>query len=117
MRFLPHGINRWITVQWLIRIPILSTEMALTLHKNLLPTDLIGALRSQIDSKFDQIESAARSGRSANEVIGATERYIPTASSFTIGAAVSQGTVDLILSRIADAPTGRWIKDELENEV
>lgn len=89
----------------------------LTLHKNLLPTDLSEVLRLQIDSKFDQIESTVRSGRSANEVIDATERYVPTASSFTIGAAVPQGTVDLLLARIADAPTGRWIKHELENEV
>jgi Phytanoyl-CoA dioxygenase (PhyH) len=89
----------------------------LTLHKNLLPGGLIRALRSSIDSKFEQIESTMRGGRSVNEVMSSPEQYVPTASSFTIGAAIPQSALDVVLARIADAPTGQWIQDELENEV
>lgn len=89
----------------------------LIFHHNLLTADLIATLRSQIDSKFGQIESTMRGGRSVNQVIGPPERYVPTASSFTIGAAVPEETLHRILAHIAAATTGSWIKNELENEV
>src|ERR1051325_3407464 len=89
----------------------------LILYRNLLPGDLIAALHAQIDSKYDQIESARRAGGFVNDIVGTTERFVPTASSLTVGAAISEKTLRLVLAQIAEAPTGAWIKNELESHV
>jgi len=76
-------------------------QPGLVLIQQLLTEDLVGTLRSQINSTYNQIEDANRSGRSIDEIIGPGERYVPIASSFTVGAAISRVTLALVLTQIA----------------
>lgn len=71
--------------------------------------------KSAIDARYHVLEVARRSGEIADvtRILGARERFVPTASSITIGALGSQGNVSELLNPVATGAAGMWIKNLL----
>jgi hypothetical protein len=71
--------------------------------------------KAAIDAHYAEIDIARRNNDAATitQWVGASERFVPTASSFTIGAVSSDAKIHELLSAIATGPAGAWTKNIL----
>jgi hypothetical protein len=67
------------------------------------------------DARYRDFETERRNGDSANitGITGTCERFVPTASSFTIGALESESNVVGLLKSISTGVAGMWIRNIL----
>jgi phytanoyl-CoA dioxygenase PhyH len=88
------------------------------LRSVLLPPQLTD-WRSRILLKFEELEAARREDGVAtlSRLIAPGQRFVPTASSLTLGAVLSQESVVNWLSQMSQGPTGAWIRDHLGQQV
>jgi hypothetical protein len=71
--------------------------------------------KSSIDARYHDLEIARRNDNSADvtRITGARERFVPTASSFTICALNSESNISELLNSISTGIAGMWIKNIL----
>jgi hypothetical protein len=75
--------------------------------------------KSSIDARYHDLEIARRNGDTANvtRITAVRERFVPTASSFTIAALNSEFNVSELLNLIATGFAGIWIKNILGSQL
>ena len=89
----------------------------------LIPSVLVGpqfaGCAAQIDVRYHALESVRRQGGPAavNQLLPPGERFVPTASSLTIGTVLSDQSLRALLAGINAGTAGEWIKHELGNQV
>jgi hypothetical protein len=73
----------------------------------------------RIDARYEALESARRQGGVAavSQLLPPGERFVPTASSLTIGAVSSDVDLNALLAAISAGPAGEWIKAEFGSPV
>ena len=76
---------------------------------------LLSDLCSRIEATCQPLEEARRHGGpfAASQLIQARERFVPTASSVTLGAALSAEQLHTLLAALGDSPAGTWIGNQL----
>jgi hypothetical protein len=74
---------------------------------------------SQIDAQYRALEAARVDGglAASSRQLASEERFVPTASAYTLGAVLSDSSLRDLLERIAAGPAGAWIGDELGKSV
>jgi hypothetical protein len=82
---------------------------------SILPPEHVTKLKSAIDARYHELEIARRNGDPANitRITGARERFVPTASSFTIGALNAESYISDLLDSVSIGLAGRWIENIL----
>src|SRR5262249_26220967 len=67
------------------------------------------------DARYEDLEIARRNGDTPNltRITGTRERFVPTASSFTIGALSSESNISQLLNAVSTGAPGMWIKNIL----
>jgi ectoine hydroxylase-related dioxygenase (phytanoyl-CoA dioxygenase family) len=88
------------------------------LFKAVLPPELLTALRPRINASYTEVEpvpGAAPVRLPQNLPPG--EKFVPTASSFTIGAILNARDLQTILNTILTNPSGEWLKRQLGHAV
>jgi hypothetical protein len=85
------------------------------LCRAILARDGVANWKAAIDSRYHEIEIAHRNGHVAkiNSIVGTRERFVPTASSFTIGALNSERLLTELLNSISTEVAGMWIRNFL----
>jgi hypothetical protein len=72
--------------------------------------------KSAIDSRYRDLKIAGRNGDTAR-ILGTRERFVPTASSFTIGAMSADRNVSELLNSVSSGASGLWIKNILGSQL
>src|SRR6266446_6077884 len=72
---------------------------------------------AQIHAQYGKLEAARqpRGPVAQAQWVGPGQRFVPTASSFTTGAALSEESLRALLAEIGAGATGVWIREELGN--
>lgn len=88
------------------------------LCRAILREERLAILKSAINKRYKELETARKKGDAAAiaRLIGERERFVPTASSFTIGA-VPEVNVSEILTIVVTGPAEDWIKDFLNDRL
>lgn len=96
-----------------------ATCSGIVLERAALNFSKAATLSSQIGAVYQTVEAArARNGIEAiSRVIPAGQRFVPTASSLTIGAVLSDEELRDLLRLITLSAAGEWIRRELGNSV
>lgn len=70
---------------------------------------------SRIDIEYQKLEIARQQGgpEAATRIVAPGERFVPTASSLTLGAILSHEDRRILLAEIGAASAGAWIRGEL----
>lgn len=89
------------------------------LVRSSLPRPQVEVWLHRIDERYEALASVLqRAGPEAvQSIIGPGQRYIPTASSMTIGAVLSEEDIANLVGIIANGPTGDWIRARLGGSV
>jgi len=90
------------------------------LCRSVLDYPQLAAWALRIDAQYQALNEARQSEDAAAAnllVIAASERYVPTASSFTIGVVLSDEDLSALFSEINAKTAGAWIRDQLRNRV
>lgn len=74
---------------------------------------------SQIEARYQVLEVARKDGGSAavSRLLAPGERFVPTASSVTIGAVFPSEHLAAMLEKILSGPAGDWVRSELQGTV
>jgi hypothetical protein len=86
------------------------------LFRSVLAGPLLKLWTARVDFEYQKLK-AAHSGdglTAASPVVAPGQRYVPTASSFTVGAVFSEEDLRGMLSGIDGSPVGAWITEELQ---
>lgn len=85
------------------------------LCRSILRQEYLRKWKSVIDSRYHDLEVARRNGDTTNITpqAGTRERFVPTASSFTIGALTHEGEIGELLDSVSIGIAGRWTKNIL----
>jgi hypothetical protein len=85
------------------------------LCRSILPQDHVTKWKSTVDARYHDLEIARRNGDPASitRITGVRECFVPTASSFTIGALSAEGSVSDLLDSVSIGIAGKWIKNIL----
>lgn len=88
---------------------------AISLCRSALASAKLADCKSLIDSCYEKLEAARSNGDSEAmaRLVGPNGRFVPTASSFTVGAVFSDEDVRKLLSSLASGPTGDRIRNLL----
>src|SRR5262245_40642005 len=90
----------------------------LCLCKSLLPSELVDSCRGQADAAYERLKAGGAAGAGGGApLLPEGERFAPTASSFTIGAVVTEEDIQAIAAIVADGESGAWLEGELEDEL
>src|SRR5256885_13673868 len=81
----------------------------LLLCKSLLPPELVESCRMQADAAYEKVK-AAEPGAPA---LPTGERFVATASSFTIGSVIVEPEIEAIVSTVQNDESGAWLEGEL----
>jgi hypothetical protein len=97
------------------QIPDYLLHDGIILCKSILGPEHVTKWKSASDGRYENLEIERRNGDSANvaSIAGTRERFVPTASSFTIGALRSETNVVELLNSVATGPAGVWIRNIL----
>jgi hypothetical protein len=92
---------------------------ALALCRSVVDSAQLAAWKSGIDVNYQRLETARRQGGlpAVNRLMASGQRFVPTASSLTIGAVLSDENVRALFALISAGPAGLWIRDELGNRL
>src|ERR1035438_1742573 len=76
-------------------------------------------LKLQIDSRYKIIEKVRHQDRSAvvGDFLAPGQRFVPTASSFTLGAVLPAEYLHALVGRINSGPVGLWIRGALQSQI
>jgi hypothetical protein len=101
------------------QIPEVFDHNGIVLYRSALAGRKLVDWKSQIDECYGQIEAARQHGDSAAvaQLIGPSEQFAPTASSFTIGTALSDENLRNLLSTLTTGCAGAWIESTLRSHV
>src|SRR5262249_20184357 len=82
---------------------------------SVLPPEEVTKWKSTVDARYHELEMARRSSDAASitRMIGARERFVPTASSFTVCALNSECNMSELLNSVSIGISGRWMKNIL----
>src|SRR4051812_28747103 len=91
----------------------------LLLCKSLLPAELIESCRAQADAAYQKLRGGQGEAAwaPATPALPANERFVPTASSFTIGAVLSEADIQAVSGSVMDGESGAWLEVELDGEI
>ena len=97
------------------QIPDYLLHDGIILCRGILPRAHVTKWKSASDAGYQDLELECRNGDPANitRIAGTRERFIPTASSFTIGALGSDRNVSELLNSISAGVAGMWIRNIL----
>ena len=97
------------------QIPDPLVRDGIILCRAILPREHLIKWKSVIDARYQKLEIWRRNGDATHvtRAVGAPERFVPTASSFTIGALSSQGDVGELLDSVTTGSAGMWIRNIL----
>jgi hypothetical protein len=89
------------------------------LCRSILAPDGVANWKAAIDSRYHVLEIAHRNGDVAKvkSIVETAERFVPTASSFTIGALSLESPFIELLRSISTGVAGMWIKNILSNRL
>jgi hypothetical protein len=87
-----------------------------TLFKSVLPSELLSALRPRIDVAYTGVEPDGAPTRLPQN-LPPGEKFVPTASSFTIGAILTVGDLQTINNTILTSPAGKWLRNQLGHAI
>src|SRR5438552_7446792 len=75
------------------------------------------AWASQIKREYERLETARQHGGPAavHQLIAPDQRFVPTASSLTLGAVFSDEDLKALLADVLAGPAGAWIRSELRS--
>ena len=92
-------------------------EEGIALFRSVLVGPQLAGWITQIDARYQTLEAARRQGGAAavSQLVPPGERFVPTASSVTIGAVLSDENLRALLAGISAGSAGEWIKDEFGN--
>src|SRR6185369_2814898 len=97
------------------QIPDYLLHDGIILCRGILPRAHVSKWKSASDARYHDLEKEHCNGERANitPIAGTRERFVPTASSFTIGALKSERNfIELLNSAITEA-AGMWIRNIL----
>ena len=97
------------------QIPDYLLHDGIILCRTVLAAENLRKWKSASDAHYRDLEMEPRNGDSANitSIAGTRERFVPTASSFTIGALRSESNVTELLNSISTGVAGMWIRNIL----
>jgi len=97
------------------RIAELLARDGMILCRAILSAERLMKWKSAIDTRYEELEVARRNSDTATipRLVGTRERFVPTASSFTIGAVDSGTGVSELLNSVATGVAGVWIRNLL----
>src|SRR5215470_16556084 len=99
------------------QIPDYLLHDGIILCRSILAREHVTKWKSSIDAGYHDLEVERRNGNNngANitRVAGTRERFVPKASSFTIGARGSRRNVSELLESISTGVAGMWIRNIL----
>jgi hypothetical protein len=100
-------------------IPGFNAHGGIILCRSVLACPQVAGWKSQIDTQYRPLEEARQRGgpAAASRLVAAGQRFVPTASSLTIGAALCEEDIRALFSMMGVAPAGAWIRDELGNRI
>src|ERR1051326_1311456 len=86
---------------------------------HLIDAPLVASSLQRIETIYEKLQAARESGEGTNlkDTVGPNERFLPTASSFTIGAAFSKEHLAEILAAIRRPTAKDWITEQLGDDV
>ncbi len=81
----------------------------------ILTPELVLKWKSAVEARYCDVDIARRNCGAATitAIAGTRERFVPTASSFTIGALSPEGDVSELLDSVSFGISGRWVKNIL----
>jgi len=87
----------------------------MALLRSLVTEPQLTKCKSQIDVEYRKLEMARERGgvEAATRLIAVGQRFVPTASSLTIGAVLSDETLQIVLAELDAGSAGAWIRNEL----
>ena len=88
----------------------------LALFQSVLARPQLAGCTSQIDAQYVVLETARQEDRpaAASRLVAPGQQFVPTASSFTLGAILSDETLGILLAGMSAGSAGEWIQDELQ---
>jgi hypothetical protein len=88
-------------------------------HQSILVQPEFAAFLSQMEARYPMLEAAQKAGGAvaANRLLAPGQRFVPTASSLSIGAVLSDKQLRAIFAAIRAGPAGAWITDQLGNRI
>lgn len=91
----------------------------ISLFRAVLTGELLIRLKAKIDSLYRNVELARQNGDAAEvtRLIGVSERFVPAASSFTIGAISSETDIRELLALIVNGPSAAWLRARLGEDL
>jgi hypothetical protein len=97
------------------QIPDYLLHDGIILCRGILPRAHVTNWKSASDARYHDLEKEHRNGERANitPIAGARERFVPTASSFTIGALKSERHFIELLNSVITGAAGMWIRNIL----
>jgi hypothetical protein len=81
------------------------------LARSLLPPALINSCSTIINEAYERL------ARSASPALPAGEKFVPTASSFTIGAVIGEADFHTIEGAVSSGETSRWLTGQLGDTI
>jgi hypothetical protein len=88
-----------------------------TLFKSVLPAELLSACRPRIDAAYKEVEPIPGGVPTRlPQNLPPGEKFIPTASSFTIGA-ILNSDLQTINRAILASPAGEWLRNQLGEQI
>jgi hypothetical protein len=84
-----------------------------------LPSPLFATLTRQIDARYQALEAAHCQGGpiAVSRLLAPDQRFVPTASSLTIGAVLSDENLRALFAALNLAPAGAWARNQLQDRV
>jgi hypothetical protein len=94
-------------------------QSGIALCRAALARPLLDNWTAQIDAQYEKLESSRQRGgpEAAVKAFGPSQRFVPTASSFTIGAVLSDENLLALLAGISAGPPGEWSREEIGGRV
>lgn len=90
-------------------------QTGLALHREILAEPWLGTWTREIHARYETLEAARRRDGplAPSALMSPGQRFLPTASSFTLGEIFSGGNLRILLAGILAGPAGAWTRGEL----
>ena len=90
-----------------------SNGEGLTFSPSVFPSAVLEGWISQIDPFYQSLDASRGEPAAIARVLSPAERFVATASSFTIGTAFSEATLRAILFAVTSNEAGKWLRAQL----
>jgi Phytanoyl-CoA dioxygenase (PhyH) len=99
--------------------PASHAHDGIILCRSVLACPQVAGWKSRIDTRYQPLEEARQQGgpAAASRLVAAGQRFVPTASSLTIGATLCEEDIHCLIAGIGAAPAAGWIRNELGTRI